>query len=101
MARGRPPKSPESLSGTTLDQWLANPSNIRWAAQEGMFQQALTVVINERWRARALETPQTENFLAGQIHGYEKAIEVLQTLGTGKRERAVTEEEPTYPGDNL
>ena len=101
MAKGRPPKSPESLSGTNLEQWVNDPSNIRWAASDTMFHKALTVLINERWRSRALEAPQTENYMAGQVAGYEKAIEVLQTLGTGIRNRQPTEPEATYEGDQL
>lgn len=75
------PKSPPQFTGTTLDQWLSDFENIRWAQQEPKFHMLVSVVLNEQQRAAAPESGCSEGRAYGRVEGYYAALEVLRSLG--------------------
>lgn len=81
-------KPTEQFTGLTLEQWLADVSNITWAQQEPHFKMMLSVLLNETRVTYLGAEGCSEGRAFGRVEGYNLAIEVLRSLGRRPDRRA-------------
>jgi len=96
--RNRTPRPAWQWTGFNASTWRSHTENVTWAQQDPRYKELVTVLTNERVRAR-FGGPISENRALGRIEGYELALDVLAELATLEGPPARREEEPTYPVD--